>query len=80
VTPEIIFETAHLRIVRFQLPENKREPGGDDNGVREWIEVPDGIDLMGEVRWTQLDRKNAGISDYVRVVNALKAEVLKEKG
>ena len=45
MTPEIIFEAPGLRIVRFQLPKNKREPGGDDTGVREYIEVADGVGL-----------------------------------
>jgi hypothetical protein len=79
--PQIIFEAAGIRIVRFTLPPEKRgpDPHAEDNGVREYIEVADGIDLMGQTRWTQLDRKSAGVSDYVRVVNALKAELLKEK-
>jgi hypothetical protein len=78
VTPEIIFEAQGIRIVRCVI-EAKRREGEDDNGVREYIEVADGQDLMGQTRWTQLDRKSAGVSDYVRVVNALKAELLKEK-
>lgn len=77
--PTVILQSDSMRIVRFQVPPEKRNPNEDDNGVREWIEVADGEDLMGQTRWVLLDRK-AGISDYVRVVGALKAELLKEKG
>jgi hypothetical protein len=79
VTPTVIFEAPGIRIVRCVI-EAKRRESEDDNGVREYIELADGVDLMGVTRWTQLDRKSAGISDYARVVNALKAELLKEKG
>ena len=79
MTPTIIFEAPGIRIVRCVI-EAKRRESEEDNGVREYIELADGQDLMGQTRWTQLDRKAAGVSDYVRVVNALKAEVLKERG
>lgn len=78
MTPEIIFEAQGIRIVRCVI-EAKRRENEEDNGVREYIEVADGQDLMGQTRWTQLDRKSAGVSDYVRVVHALKAELLKER-
>jgi hypothetical protein len=75
MTPVVMLHGNGWRIVRLQIPEKQRE-GPEDTGVRDWIEFADGLDLMGEVRWRQMDGKSAGVSDLVRVVNALKRELI----
>jgi hypothetical protein len=75
MTPALVFQGQGWRIVRLQLPEKQRE-SPEDEGIREYIEFADGLDLMGEVRWRQMDGKSAGVSDLVRVVNALKRELI----
>jgi hypothetical protein len=70
---------AGWRIVRVILPESRREDPTDD-GVRDLIEVTDGADLMGQQRWTQVDGKSAGVSTLVRLVHALKRELLARDG
>jgi hypothetical protein len=73
---DILFQGEGWRIVRLVL-EPKRREGPEDTGVRDWIEVADGVDLMGVTRWTQLEKRSAGVSDYARVVSAMKHELLK---
>jgi hypothetical protein len=75
VTPRVLHQGDGWRIVRIQVDEKRRESEQDD-GIRDWIEFADGFDLMGDVRWRQMDGKSAGVSDLVRVVNALKRELI----
>jgi hypothetical protein len=80
-SPRILFEGDLTggdgwRIVRVVVPEQARQDPTDD-GVRDLIEVSDGVDLMGARRWQKLDGKTGTTSTLVRVCHALKEELLK---
>jgi hypothetical protein len=69
------------RIVQVQIPEKQREPkiAGEapDDGIREYIELADGYDLMGQRRWQRIEKKTEGVGTYDRLVHALKRELLR---
>jgi len=79
-TPTLLFEGDGWRIVQIELPEKQREPHEpgkpDDDGIREIIEVTDGRDGLGAVRWKHLDGRNEGVATYNRVCHGLKRELL----
>lgn len=78
--PTLLFEGEGWRIVQIELPPNGREPKKpgepEDDGIRDVIEITDGKDAMGVVRWTRLDVKHGGLGDYNRVCHGLKRELL----
>ena len=78
--PRIVYQGDGWRIVQTQLPEKQREPKqpGEpaDDGIRDLIEVADGVDLMGVQRWTRMDKKAEGVGTYDRILHAMKRELL----
>lgn len=80
IIPRVRYQGDGWRIVRVQLPEKQREPKqpGEpaDDGYRDLIEVVDGYDLMGDLRWTRLDKKAEGVATYDRIIHAMKRELL----
>lgn len=79
--PTLLFEGEGWRLVRVQIPAANREPKQpgepEDNGLRDLIEVTDGSDLLGNQRWTRLEKKAEGVATYDRIVHAMKRELLK---
>lgn len=79
--PHVMFEGEGFRIVRTTVHASKREPTQpgqpDDDGIRDLIEVTDGTDLLGQQRWTRLEKKAEGVATYDRIVHALKRELLR---
>lgn len=75
MTPRILLQGEDWRIVRIELPSNKRETPEDD-GLRELIEVTDGKDLLGNVRWKQLEQKSEGVARYHQICHAMKRMLL----
>lgn len=77
--PSVLFEAEAFRIVRLRLPPKLRDPqDATDEGWRNWIEVRDGQDLMGEKRWKRLEQRGEGVSTYARICHALKNELLRQ--
>ena len=77
--PQILLTGDDWRIVRVEIPKQRRESPEDD-GVRDLIEVRDGKDLMEQPRWRQLDSKSEGVATFSRICHALKRELLKRAG
>ena len=76
--PVLMFEGEGWRIIRVVVPPANREPGNnEDDGVRDLIEVTDGSDLLGNQRWTRLEKKAEGVATYDRIVHAMKRELMK---
>jgi hypothetical protein len=77
--PHVLFdstdESGRWRIVRVLIDPKRRENEADD-GIRDLIELADGVDLMGHQRWRQLDQKGEGIANVVRLCHSLKRELL----
>lgn len=75
MTPVVVLQGDDWRIVRVELPSNKRE-GHDDDGQRDLIEVTDGKDLLGHVRWKQLEQRSEGVARYHQICHAMKRMLL----
>lgn len=75
MTPHVLLQDGDWRIVRVEIPSTKRE-GPDDDGIRDLIEVTDGKDLLGQVRWRQLDTKHEGVARYHQICHAMKRLLL----
>lgn len=75
MTPRIRYHGDGWRVVQVELPPQQRE-NADDDGLRDLIEVADGKDLMGEQRWTRLDKKAEGVGTYDRIIHAMKRSLL----
>lgn len=75
MTPHVVMQGDDWRIVRVELPSNKRE-SPDDDGIRDLIEVTNGKDLLGTVRWHQLDTKSEGVARYHQICHAMKRMLL----
>ena len=75
MTPRVVLDGGDWRIVRIELPANKRE-SPDDDGVRDLIEVTDGTDLLGAVRWKRLEQKSEGVARYHQICHAMKRMLL----
>lgn len=77
----MVFQGDGWRIVRVVIPPVKREPTEpgqpEDDGIRDLIEVTDGLDLLGGQRWTRLEKKAEGVATYDRIVHAMKRELLR---
>lgn len=77
--PRVIFdcddESGKWRIVRVQLDPKRRENEADD-GIRDLIELSDGLDLTGGQRWKQLDSKGEGVATLVRLCHSLKRRLI----
>lgn len=80
MTPRIRYQGSGWRIVQVQIPPQQREPikpgEPEDDGLRDLIEVEDGKDLLGQQRWTRLERKAEGVGTYDRVCHGLKRALL----
>lgn len=80
MTPHVVLQGDDWRIVRVEIPAKQREPvkPGDppDDGIRDLIEVTNGKDLLGHVRWHQLDTKSEGVARYHQICHAMKRMLL----
>lgn len=78
--PRIRYQGDDWRIVQVQIPDQQRQPKvpGEpaDDGLRDLIEILDGKDLMGQPRWTRLEKKAEGVGTYDRICHALKRSLL----